>query len=646
LNHIFTEKVKERMDSNTVARIHHLQAYSMLSRVLRQNAWLEPFNGHHFSSFAMNPTFANRQFKAEEIIVESVGNDRDKKKLDKCLKMVKGRNVGLRIETIVNVNWKEIPMSERSFDTLFRCILEPFKDTLESEVNRNRFVSIPIKKAIALFPTKKFIGYWYCLNTILYNALLKLTRDLARPKPFISSQNLVMVQLFERLLSYSLNGYSMMLPTDFMFANRIVLGNGFVHIPSELFDAKTGKVIMSKVARSSNNGIIHPFPLKVQSHRFPSYVGYMDKVSLLINGGNLRSVLRESLKVLLDCVTEEAYQLICCKVDMTSEQWNDDEREWIEYFLQNSGAKSRMSVVMPKVFIEIGKCKDSTLLDMSNILKINDVATLLWKGEMDDLPHSSCLREHIKSSLSSLYGPESILEGILRQDDAVVFEYWFRENSINFKSVRLVENICIPYEKIRQAYGSDCYDLATFEAALNYRDDRDEGDWYQETSNPRIVPFQLNKLLPMEYEDLKSGIESFCKKRPGFIELLNLYNEHDVMDQFILIWCLKSIIKPTSYTKRISFSAPKGCSNRFFAAALFLAYLSIKSGNHDVMRTFELENQSSWKISKRYLTDMQIISNNNFYEAAPIRDWGEKMELISLMYEARNEDGLKNLLDY
>ena len=295
----------------------------------------------------MNPTFANRQVKAEEIIVESVGKDRDKKKLDKCLKMVKGRNVGLRIETIVNVNWREIPMSERSFDTLFRCIIEPFKETLESSVNRNNFVSIPIKRAIAMFPTKKFIRYWYCLNTILYNALLKLTRDLARPKPFISSQNLVMVQMIERLVSFSINGNSMMLPSQFMFANGIVLKKGFIHIPGELYDAKAKKVNMSKVARWAKNGIIHPFPLKVQSHRFPSYVGFLDTVSLLVNGGDFRSVVRESLKVLLDCVTEEAYQTICGKVDSTSEQWNDDEREWIEYLVNNGDSKNRMSVVMP-----------------------------------------------------------------------------------------------------------------------------------------------------------------------------------------------------------------------------------------------------------------------------------------------------------
>ena len=135
--------------------------------------------------------------------------------------------------------WKpllmEIPISERSFDTLFRCIIEPYKETLEKTVNRNTFVSILIKRAIALIATNR---YWCCLNTILYNGFLKLTRDLAIPKPFISSQNLVMVQLIERLLSYSINGNSIMLPSQFV--NGIVLGNRFRHIHRELYGANAG----------------------------------------------------------------------------------------------------------------------------------------------------------------------------------------------------------------------------------------------------------------------------------------------------------------------------------------------------------------------------------------------------------------------
>jgi hypothetical protein len=642
MNGVLNEKVVANNGSGNLVKIVHQQGYSLMSRVIRRNAWTEPFQSKPFSKFARNPNFSRRKYVSEDHLLEAIGEGREKEQLDECLKVLSKMTSGLRLETTFNVNVAALNERERKFSTLFAKAIEPSMDTLDELFNSDGCCDMPLKTCLAMFNSKVFTCYWQSLNTTIYNCMLKLCCDLARKNAFITYENMVMVEAFESLLLMSINGNNLNLPSFFFNQNGVRLKRGFVHVPRQIYDAEEGKAVICGLKRRADNSVIQPFPLIVKKHRFEPYFEYLEEVSKAIKVDTGTSTLKQVLRTLIWCIGHEGYEALRSR--LKGVKVSAEEQKWLDIFSREEQRNARLSVTLAKALAELKKVKDNQILEAKNVISIDDLANLIWNGSLKDFPYTECIKQLIKSKYEDQDMVLRFLAEMLRMDRNIVFEYWFVNNKADFKSIRLVENPCIPFESIRNAF-TDGKSMAEFIEILNFRDPLDANDWYRQTKDIKIIPFQFNKPYPEAYPHFMKGIHSLCRNRPELLSLLNLYGRKNKDDNFMLFWCLKCIVKPTSFNKDRRFNKPQ-CSNLCFASALFLGYLALKTGDQDIIKHFFDVNQPRWKVSKMYMTDMQIITNGKVGSLRGNRDWRKSLKKIKIMYTGKDENGLKKLLDY
>ena len=233
------------------------------------------------------------------------------------------------------------------------------------------------------------------------------------------------------------------------------------------------------------------------------------------------------------------------------------------------------------------------------------------------------------------------------------FEYWFKDNDVRLDRLRLTEPVSIKLNRIITSFiNGDT--IETFYNLINYVDPRDVGDWYQEVGNDSIVPFQMNKLHPSYYPKFCEALHNYAKgsKKVHMAELLQLYDEEDDRDRFMLIWCLKSMVK-VSYPKKLNSEVGKKTmwvldesqvSKEYFAPALFYGYLAVKGNRHEFLKLIT-SAKAKYNLSTYYYVHLGVFTKTR--PARLVKQLPHDMlNEVQECYETRNEEKLKEVLKF
>jgi hypothetical protein len=289
---------------------------------------------------------------------------------------------------------------------------------------------------------------------------------------------------------------------------------------------------------------------------------------------------------------------------------------------------------------------------ISKGLSIEEVALSITRHSLCELPFSGLLRNLILTT----YGEDvdlftnDILNLISRFDDTIV-EFWFRDNRIDSKGFSLISHSYISFPKLCQAIQT-ADSKFDFTNIINYNISLDTDDWYNDVNDPSIIPFQYNRLHPDDYPFvLNAPITRFLKTHPSFNGLLDMYDENNTMDQFVLIWCLKTFQNVTFPRKCVFYHDEKAIwvrstsySNATYAVAILFAYLAIKARRTSEIEIFFGGSLKNMKLSKRYFVALGILRYGSTDINPELRN--NRMDLIREAYRVRNSVAMKKVLLY
>jgi hypothetical protein len=213
-----------------------------------------------------------------------------------------------------------------------------------------------------------------------------------------------------------------------------------------------------------------------------------------------------------------------------------------------------------------------------------------------------------------------------------------------------VENFQVSLSRIVKGFQESITNTQEFIIAINEQDERDLDDIFYVNGLRSTVPFQLNKLHPDSYPCLLEGIAAVCKskKRSALQGLLEEYDGRNPMDQYVLIWSLKSIAKVTYPDEDIEWKPPRQ-KNCFIAAVILLGYLAMRTGREEAIDIFMRGYGRTWKITEEYYIKLGVLRiGSNIASGLRLKRDPPTgvLERIEDLYNALDEEGLKRFLNY
>jgi hypothetical protein len=278
---VLQRKIEDELaeEVKDAVKIEHQQGYCLISRLTRKRDNTEPFYNHSFSKIGRDPTNLNGSTSYARKLVEEVINERDIKSVRNALSSAKDRGVGFRIESIVNVDLRNFETMNLNSAYMVREVFQPILRVLNREIRNENFMGEEINQCISAIPSEKFCYFAYSMICSIYDVVVGLSQKVLDKKASIGE--VMMIELFECILLYCMNGYGPKLPHQFMFANGIKIREGYIYIPKSIFDIENLNVgIENMVCDAESGRIVPPKQRFVDKHPFPDFLRELEAISL------------------------------------------------------------------------------------------------------------------------------------------------------------------------------------------------------------------------------------------------------------------------------------------------------------------------------------------------------------------------------
>lgn len=621
-----------------IVDIKSMNSYSLINRVFRKTKEEEPFYFRPFSNVARNPELMKGKTSRERIILAEVANERDIKKLRSGFTTALGKIIPFRFEFLVKVKVNDEALEGNRLNRLLSDRILPFIAALNETINERFIFEQPVTQMLRFFDLSEYCFYGYGLMRTIYELNISLFERVLSNEADLAT--IFMVQTLESILYYCLNGSKIRLPRYFMSSNGIVLSNNFLYIPRRIFDTVTLNLSTTRLAVDfESNEMIKPHPSKMKSHPFPIYFEYLENVSVGIEYGSAKLAILSFLFL----VTEEVEEVIVKRIKR-KRNLTEDQLGWLELYLDDEFS---MGITRFRALLEIGRTSKQNIFKPERIITIGAFAAELCENNLEHLPFSRAARGLLLKTF-----PENLSELMVHEmmeSNEVIFEYWFEDSDPNWDKLRIVDSRKVCLEKIKISISRN-ENMDQFLEILN-ADAVAVNDWFNRVQDKSIVPFQMTNLKPEAYPSFEEEINKITKRHPVLAQFLGFYDEMVLMDRYVLIWCLKSMIKRTypKRMKRVKWKPTQNHRKEHFAAALFITYLVLKSQDRSMINRFFNRNDTfgRWDVTKGYMKALGVIKDNPVTLRKKLDlDAYTKMVDIQNAYSAEDSESLKKILDY
>lgn len=640
---------------NGLVKIVKANCYSAISRTLRgYSRKEEPFKSKCFSKLAIDPKARMGKTSESKKLLVKVANEVDIEQVKNGFDTARGKVIPFRFEFIARLEAGDLNVQDLTSHRVLMQHLKPCVNALNEVITPNNIFGHSFQEVFEILDYPAYADYGYALIRLIYEAILRLYEKVKLNQ--MSIGDLVMIQTLESLILYALNGDKHSLPQRFMERNGIKLQRNFFNIPSTLFNFSTMEIDIDRLAiNAEDDRLILPHPRSMENHEFPQYLFYLEWVSSGIASNNEEMAITGYLGI----ITEEVENIILRKLKRKLEV-KETEAPWIKAYLRD---EQQLTLTRFRCLLEMGRASKKKVIEETRILTLETFCAMICDENLVHLPYSNALR-----ALLLAWKGERLRDAtkeVVMETSELKFEFWFENNEPTWDKVRLIKSADFISSNIREAIERS-NSIAEFVEVLNETVGGDVRGWYQETSNPCIIPFDLDNLSIKAYPDFKREIWNIVKRHNELEPFLELYDESCSMDKYIMIWCLKTMIKrtfPVRYppTERKREKAamnwhPKANHRKeHFAAALFLTYLVIKSGDEGMISQFfpsggntnGKKTFSRWDVTKRYIKYLGIAKTRPVRIRQSLDLFTEAhLNHITQAYIAKDTQRMKELLDY